>query len=202
MKKILLIILAISFYPFGCEAQIGCQDLEIESEKWNIEKNAFTKEIEVLHEANAGLDALVDKVNAQITTLKSDKTKLGTTIASKDVEIKSLEDQLASSGGEPEYITVNGVQYKVSDIQLIKPFQVIDTVTVTHCGATKDTDWFHHGGVDLPYPKDITFATAEYGMTRVKFNVKLTDAIKVQTSYKLKRIRDYEKAQTFYEFIE
>ena len=202
MKKILLIILAISFYPFGCEAQIGCQDLEIESEKWNIEKNAFTKEIEVLHEANAGLDALVDKVNAQITTLKSDKAKLETTIASKDVEIKSLEDQLASSGGEPEYITVNGVQYKVSDIQLIKPFQVIDTVTVTHCGATKDTDWFHHGGVDLPYPKDITFATAEYGMTRVKFNVKLTDAIKVQTSYKLKRIRDYEKAQTFYEFIE
>lgn len=227
MKKVLLIILAISFYPFGCEAQVGCQDLEIESEKWNTERNAyidqvdgFTKEVNRLKQveadltdANSGLSNQIDVKDAQIGSQANQITSLNGVVNERDVtistlnlEVTKLKDDLATAEGETIYIerdsiTVNGVDYKVTDIELIRPLQEIDTVTVTHCGATVDTDWYHHGGIDLPYPKDITFATAEYGMTRVKFNTKLTDTIKVQASYQLKRIRDYEKAWTFYEFI-
>ena len=123
-----------------------------------------------------------------------------------NLEVTELKKELATAEGETIYIerdsiTVNGIDYKVTDIELIRPIQAIDTITVTHCGLTNETVWYHHGGVDLPYPKDITFATAEHGMTRVKFNTQLTDTIKVQASYQLKRIRDYEKAWTFYEFI-
>lgn len=146
MKKLLLIILAISFYPFGCEAQ-ECEPIYIENPEWEATTLAYEKTIT---ELNLALSKKADTIYT-------------------DVEIM--------------------------------PKDLIDQITVSHCDSTKFTTWFHHGGIS-GYPHDISFNTKEYGFVRVHFKDSLTNEIKVQAQYKLKRTKNYVNAKTKYEFIE
>ena len=133
-------------------------------------------------------DALVARNQAQKDTIETQKQI-----------IADLEDR---PGGSCDSITVGGIRYAVKDIQMIRPEKEIDTIMITHCAdSTKNTTWFHHGGVDLPYPKDISMASKELGFVRIHFKDSLTNEIKVQKSYLLKRIRNYKEAHTSYEFV-
>jgi len=167
----------------------------------------------------AELQSVVVAKDNAISGLQTEVLGLNTTVAEKDAEISSisatldktkadLADCIAKPVGTDtiyvdkplDYITVAGVQYKVSDIQLIRPFKDIDTVVVTHCDSTKYTKWIHHGGIS-GYPHYISFSTKEYALVKVLFTDSLTNEIKVQPEYTLKRIKDYEKAETYFEFI-
>lgn len=227
VTRILVLILLINLYPFGCEAQQR-PDCTLESEQWEAEKKDFNLTITRLTGENqdkaneiAGLKIVEGNLNNQIDALEADNNSLTISVDNLEGTIVNLNNDIVALQAdntllntqleecnnrevevvESEYITVAGVEYKVSDIELIRPKTAVDTVTVTHCGATKETIWFHHGGLDIPYPKDITFATEEFGMTRVHFKDSLTDEIKVQTSYQLKRIKDYVNARTTFEFV-
>lgn len=224
LRTILIITFLATLYPFGCEAQINCDPLE--SERYEAQIQAFEITVADLTEQNEALTAQGVSLQSEINGLKiiesnllRDKSQLTeqnagleSTVNGLQTQNKDLSELLAECRSstperdtivvQSEYITVGGVEYKVSDIELIRPKLGIDTVTVTHCGATKETDWWHHGGISEPYPKDITFATTEFGMTRVHFKDSVTNEIKVQASYKLKRMKDYVNARTTYEFVE
>ena len=229
MKKIAILILLINLYPFGCEAQTNCD--KIESEAWYEAEKKYTDEIRDLKtdidrlgdiiEADgqkmAEMDKQIQNQANQIKTLLDEQkefiTQIGTLTETNNAlraENDQLREDLANSEGrvdtitvESEFITIQGQKYRVADIEMIKPKIAIDTILVTHCAdSTKNTVWYHHGGVEAPYPKDITFATKELAMTRILFKSPLTDSIKASEAYRLKRIRDHENAKTTYEYID
>lgn len=205
----------------------GCDTIFIEDPGLNEQIENFQQMIErltvenqTLMDENAGLKTevtgLESTVAIQVQTISERDSEIlnqKKVIATNEDDIATLEAKVTELENRPpetvtdtiykelDYITVAGTEYKVSDIELIRPYKAIDTVTVTHCAdSTKNTTWFHHGGVS-GYPHDITFATKEYGMTRITFKDSLTNEIKVQKSYRLKRTRDYTEAKTLYEFI-
>lgn len=202
MKKVILFIIAISFYPFGCEAQTNptpdaCDTVFIDSPEWDAERETFNQMITRLTQENEDLAGEVQNLNSDVLALQgrvsirdAEISTLKTSINNKDQTISELELALSEKAD-----TI----YLDKIVEIIKPDD-IDEVIVSHCDSTKLTTWFHHGGV-AGYPHDISFATSEYGFVRVTFNDSLTNEIKVQPQYTLKRIRNYENAKTYYEFI-
>ena len=218
MRKAILIILAISFYPFGCEGQNtnptpgACDTVFIESPEWESERETFNQMIIRLTDQNKALRENVASLDVQVTSLKNDVTSLNNTvkardasivtltatIANKDTNISDLERLLVECKSLPPD-TVTDTVYVDVIVEVIPP-SITDEVLVSHCDSTKFTTWFHYGGVS-GYPHDISFATKEFGMVRVTFNDSLTNEIKVQPQYTLKRTKDFENARTLYEFV-
>jgi hypothetical protein len=195
MKKVfgILAVMAV-LWPFSCTPQSeginvggdGCDTVYIEGP----EIGEFQRELARLREENR----LFQNDLKEAETFIEEKDAI---IADLTVTNATLNDQLQQCLNKPADTVY------IDKIVEVMPKPIIDTVVVTHCAdSTKNTTWFHHGGIDTPYPKDISFATKEFAFTRVTFNTPLTDSIKVQPSYKLRRTRDFENARTTFEFIE
>lgn len=145
------------------------------------------------------MDATIKRQENEILVALDSITTLGSDLA--DCLAKPVGIDTVYVDKPLDYITVGGVDYKVSDIELIKPFQEIDTILVSHSNDDKTSrKFFHHGPFEAPFPKDITFETKELCMITVKFPDSL-GTYRSLDQFKVKRIRDYTLADTFYEFI-
>jgi hypothetical protein len=201
------------------EAKIAKLEEDLGAVRQNVKDQAveitqLKKDLTAELDKNDALIAQLQSANGQLETVKNDLANLQIISNTQGELITTLEKDLAECKAKPpttvtdtvyidkplDYITVGGKEYKVADIELIRPFQEIDTIIVSHCDSTKLTRWYHHGGI-AGYPHDISFNTKELGFVRTTFKDSLTNEIKVQPTYTLKRIKDYTKAETFYEFI-
>ena len=216
-NKLLVIMILISgafLYPFSCEGQtnLPCDPVYVEDPIQEAKIVKLQKDLSAELDKNDALVLQMTTLSGELEVVKADLSNLQIIANTQGELITVLEKDLADCQAKPpatvtdtiykeaDYITVAGKQYKVSDIELIKPFKEIDTVVVSHCDSTKYTKWFHHGGIS-GYPHYISFSTKEYSMVKVLFTDSLTNEIKVQQQYTLKRIKDYSKAETVYEFI-
>ena len=207
----ILLVMAV-LWPFSCTPQSGitvgsgdCDTVYIESPEIEAMNNGMKACKEMVEKLTAENMELTDQNESITANLASAMT----TIKSQQATIKNQEtviSDLTADNTRLEGLLQECLDKPADTVELIvevMPKPVIDTVIVTHCAdSTKNTTWFHHGGIDTPYPKDISFATKEFAFTRVTFNTPLTDSIKVQKSYKLKRKKDFENARTTFEFIE
>jgi hypothetical protein len=201
MKKIIGVLFIIAvLYPFSCTPQSGIQIGGDGCDTVFIESPEIDKQF-------SDLNDMINQLTEQNMTLTENNESLMSTLVLKNAEIATLTTQrddlalLLQQCQDTPPDVVRDTVYVDKIIEVI-PEPLIDTVTVTHCAdSTKNTTWFHHGGIS-GYPHDITFSTKEYGMTRITFKDSLTNEIKVQKSYKLKRTKDFENARTTFEFIE
>lgn len=207
MKKLILIILAISFYPFGCEGQVngtlpgsdGCDTVYVEDPAWDSQVKTFEQMIKDLTDDNAILRANNENLTAQVATLDAAVVVATASIKSRDDEIKSLKSDITSL--EEQLASKADTIYKDVIVEVM-PSPTVDTVFVTHSNDDKtNRKYFHHGSFEAPFPKDITFETKEFCMITVEFPDSL-GTFRTLDKFKVKRIMDHENARTIYEFIE
>lgn len=201
------LLLAISLLSFfSCEAQIktlptdpdGCDTVYVESP-------LFQKCADDLYQATADILAKT----AHIKTLNGVIVNNNTTISNKNDEIEALEVALAKKPDTIyetihdsiilDYIIVNNIRYKVSEIELILPKQTIDTVSINTCFEDfEEKQWFHVGEVNI-YPHRIYFPTKELEIIGVMFTDSLTtDMKKYQNKFKIERTVDHSTGTTKY----
>ena len=167
--------------------------------------NKADKDIADLTMEGNNLKNVIIERDETITGLNSILVSDGQKMAQMDIEIKDLQRDLTACLDRPieeaEYITVDGKQYKVSDIEIILPKLRADTVFVSHSNDDKtNRKFFHHGSFDAPFPKDITFETKELCMITIEFPDSL-GTYRTLDKFKVERIMDHENARTIYKFI-
>lgn len=223
--KILMVVGLINLYPFGCEGQTiidpDCNDIvseqwEAERKQWASDEADFISTIEGLTQENrkltddlTGLQLVITNKDTQIEELQTANGSLSAHIDVLEGEKSQLQILLDECKAtvqdtvvvESEYITVNGTEYKVSDIELIRPIQTVDTIRIAFCQDTTGLrDFWHEGPIDQ-YPHFINIATKTLGMKKVYFETPLDSTIKVADEWEVLRIRNYELARTQYNFI-
>jgi len=229
-SQIITFLICISFfYPFGCEAQINnttpindsCDTIYIEDPEKDSEIKAALDQNEKLVKDLAEKGIIISTQANEISSLKSELTtkqdlidsqgsqviKLESDIVILNSDIVKLENLLAVKPDtiftetEADYITVNGIQHKVSEIEQILPNQTVDTIQVTWCTPDpKNRKYWHEGNIDV-YPHFVNFATKEKGMIKVYFNTPLDTIIKRSSILKLQRIRSHKQGISQYDYI-
>lgn len=158
-------------------------------------EEAIDTNLKVIQGLEVDLSIQADVIAAQVLQIEE-----------KDGQIVKLEADLAAKPKtetvyvEKDSITVGGIAYKVSEIDVILPTQSIDTVFLNTCHDVLDQNkvWYHAGDPNV-WPHIIYFPTKELSMTAIQFNEPLTeDMKKYQTKFKVKRVRNHEDATTKY----
>lgn len=179
---LLLIALLLPF--FACTGQVpDCDTVYIEDP-------ATEAVIEDLHQS---LDSINDMYQLTLDQLDVTLKKLS------DCEERPPETVTDTVYVESEYITVNGEEYKVSDIELIVDKEIVDTITVTTCFEDYgDKVWFHVGDPKT-YPHRIYFPTKELEIIGIMFQDSLTlDMKRYQNVFKIERTTNHENGTTTY----
>ena len=183
--------------------EAGVKDAEIATlnQKLTNRDNTIAEKENVILSLNTANNKLSDDLKAtqdNLNTLQADHDALHQTSQEQFAQIQKLEVDLQACLDNPEVIRDTIYQDKI--VEVIPP-PAIDTLLITHCAdSTKNTTWYHWGGL-TPYPHVVSMASKELGMVDIIFKDSLTDEIKAQKSYQLKRTKDYENAKTTYEFI-
>lgn len=187
-----------------------------------LDKNdALLAENKTLEQSITTKDGQITSLNLTISIKDEEITTLNNTVAQKDEQIagnisqiSDLDDQVNSlkldleecvnkPGTAPdcEFITIGGIEYKVSDITKILPMQTVDTIDIAFCQDTTGLrDYIHEGSI-TQYPHFINVASKTRGLVKVWFETPLDSAIKVQDYWKVRRIRSHEHAKTELTFI-
>lgn len=212
MKKVILIVLAISFYPFGCDAQIngtlpgndGCDTIYVDDPVKDAEILTFQQMI-------ADLTAQNEQLTANNTTLTATIVTKDNIIASRNAEINTLSQNLTNVTADRDAIAAQLQECidkpadtvyvdKIVEVEVM-PGPTVDTIFVTHSNDdVNNRKFFHHGSLETPFPKDITFETKEHCMITVEFPIDL-NLVRTQAQFKVRRIKDHENARTMYTFI-
>lgn len=209
MKKLIIIILAISIYPFGCEGQVngtlpgdGCDTIYIDDPVKDAEIASFQQVI-------ADLNALNDQLTTDNTSLTASIVAKDNIIASKNAEITALNQNITNITADRDAIAAQlqecldkpaDTVYVDKEVEVM-PSPTVDTIFVTHSNDdVNNRRFFIHGSMEAPFPKDITFETKEHCMITVEFPVDV-DSVRTQTQFKVRRVQDHENARTMYTLI-
>lgn len=167
------------------DAQIVSKDAQIENQATQIQSAATTIDDQRI---------VINNRDATIGELEIALAKKPDTIFE---EIETIVEVIKEV--ERDSITVGGVDYKVSDIELILPVQTIDTINVNTCFEDYDKkQWFHVGPIDT-YPHRIYFPTKELEIIGIMFKDSLTiDMKKYQGKFKVERTIDHSNGTTQY----
>lgn len=209
MKKLIIIVLAISIYPFGCEGQVngtlpgdGCDTIYIDDPVKDAEIASFQQVI-------ADLNALNDQLTTDNTSLTASIVAKDNIIASKNAEITALNQNITNITADRDAIAAQlqecldkpaDTVYVDKEVEVM-PSPTVDTIFVTHSNDdVNNRRFFIHGPMEAPFPKDITFETKEHCMITVEFPVDV-DSVRTQAQFKVRRVQDHENARTIYTLI-
>jgi hypothetical protein len=170
----------------------------------NASNESLTADLVTANQTIANRDNTIVALNKQVGTLESDMEKLRVDLAecldrpSDTVEVVVRDTVTVEV--PLDYITVDGVEYKVSEIELIRPKREDLTYEMFFCTDTTANRTFIHEGSPTNYPHFINVASKSRGMMKVWFEVPLDSTIKVAKSWILDERRSYETAKTEYVF--
>ncbi len=172
--------------------------------------NTLTRQLQKLLDTDA---QTIQVLNADKLRLTQDLNKANSDIAKVKLDLGIARDSISDLLNqdaivvrdtvtvESEYITVNGKEYKVADIENILPNQTTDTITLGFClDDTSKREFLHEGPIDQ-YPHFVNFASKNRGLVKVWFKTPLTDEIKVQDTITVQRIRSHKEGLTELIFI-
>lgn len=214
-------------YPWSCSPQGGvpitdgedCDTIYVESPVLDAKIEGLNTMIARLTEENIqatnqnnGLKKQLEECNNTVASQQSTIATQKATILSLEATITELENRppeivTDTIYKEADFITVNGVEYKVADIELIKPltetvewemFFCYDTLASGQ-QTTGKRPFIHEGDINT-YPHYVNVASKDRGMIKVWFETPLDSTIKVAKSWILDERRDYKNAKTRYTF--
>jgi len=170
------------------------QELTDDKSALTLRVTTLTDQKDELQNDINGKQIIINNHESTIETQTIEITTLNTNIEQLNIDLAEALSNPDVIYKELDSITVNGVSYKVDEIEQILPNQTIDTIQITTCFEIYENKmWFHAGEIDV-YPHIISFPTKQYGMTNVQFNDSLTiDMKKYQNTFTVKRIRDHKE---------
>lgn len=109
MRKLILIILAVSFYPFGCEGQIN-GNLPTDCDTVYVDDPEATETISLLTADVERLNGIVVTKDSEIQGLTEVVTSLESTVADKNATIDAKNTELAASAA-----TITALNASIAD---------------------------------------------------------------------------------------
>ena len=223
--KLLALLFVLWLYPFSCVGQTNgtipnndsCDTIFIEDpsvdamiKRLTEENLAALENIATLENTVADNETTIRRLNDIIETdgqtmtelsIKVDGLTSDLALANKQLEAcQNQAPEIDTVFVEKDFITVNGKEYKVAEIELIVPTEEIDTIELTICWRDPEKKvWLHAtDNIDV-YPHLIHIPTKEKGLIPVTFTDSLTlDMKRYQTTWKMMRVINHQKGETQY----
>lgn len=184
-----------------CNETVAAQEATITTQTATIA--AQTTTISQKNDEIAQKDGQIDNQAMQIASQSEEIATLEAKVT--ELENRPPETVIDTVYQEADYITVGGVEYKVDEIELIKPRQEIVEWEMFFCFDTTSTGqqttgkrpWIHEGDPNV-YPHFVNVASRDRGMIKVWFEQPLDSTIKIAKSWILEERRNYDLAKTQY----